>query len=319
MNAKWRLLGRQGGGMSTLTYTFHRASQCNMCGAPVDHFSVLGRRMNTSQGVRPTNKVGISVTVCQCEACGLIFPNPLPVPATLEQHYAVPPESYWKPSHFEVHPDYFAAQISTYERLRDAGGRAKVLDVGAGLGKAMRALENAGHDAYGVEPTSSFRERAIRSMGISPERLAQQSVEEATFPDGMFDWVTFGAVLEHLYDPDAALKKAIRMLRVGGLVHAEVPSSKWLTSRIGTLVYRMQGLDYVSNISPMHTPFHIYEFGLESFKQWAQKNGCELANHEYMVCSTYLPKLVDPFARWLMEKTDRGMQLVVWLRKGAAA
>lgn len=305
--------------MRELTYTFKSVATCGMCGAAAEHFRMIGRRMNTSQGARPTRKLGVSVSICRCRSCGLIFPNPIPVPATLEQHYGRPPESYWSPQYFQVSPDYFAKQIQTFERLRQSSGTAKVLDIGAGIGKGMRALERAGYDAYGIEPSEPFRARAISTMGISEERLRPDSLEEASFADASFDWVTFGAVLEHLYEPNVALGNAARMLRPGGLIHAEVPSSNWFTNRLNRLVYRVQGLDYVANLSPMHPPFHIYEFALSSFERWAKAHGCRVVHHEFMVCRSFLPKPVDPLARWLMKRTDTGMQLEVWLAKDAAA
>lgn len=303
--------------MNDLTYTFKRVDTCAMCGAGRNQFRVLGRRMNTSQGMRPTRKLGISTTVCRCGDCGLVFPNPIPVPERLEQHYGIPPESYWSPEYFRVSGDYFAKQIRTFERLRGSSTRAQVLDIGAGIGKGMRALESAGHDAYGIEPSTAFRERALSTMGIAPGRLSAATLEGADFPDASFDWVTFGAVLEHLYDPNVALSSAARMLRPGGLIHAEVPNSNWLTSRLGQLLYRLQGLDYSANLSPMHSPFHIYEFSLASFESWAKRHGCKVAHHEFMVCCSFLPKLIDPVARWWMAHTDSGMQLEVWLAKDA--
>jgi predicted SAM-dependent methyltransferase len=122
-------------------------------------------------------------------------------------------------------------------------------------------------------------------------------------------------VLEHLYDPSAAIEKALRWLKHGGLIHIEVPSSKWLVNRIANTLYKLQGLDYVANISPMHNPYHIYEFGLESFKKNAALHHYKLVHHSYEVCETYLPKFLNALAVPYMRSTDTGMQLEVWLRK----
>lgn len=65
----------------------------------------------------------------------------------------------------------------------------------------------------------------------------------------------------------------------------------------------------------MHTPFHLYEFGLGSFRAHAGLHGYEVAHHQYFVCQTFLPRVISPAARFLMRATDSGMQLEVWLRK----
>ena len=298
-----------------MQYTFKDIEQCNMCDAPVEKAKVLGRRMNRSQGIRPNKKTGISTTVMQCQACKLIFSNPLPIPATMSQHYGTPAEEYWKASYFEPDPNYYKEPIDTFFSLHKNTENLKALDIGAGIGKCMQALEKRGFDVYGLEPSEPFYAKALERMNIPAEKLKLSSLEDAEYSENFFDFITFGAVLEHLYDPSLAIKKALRWLKPEGLVHIEVPSSMWLTNKIYNLIYRIQGLDYVGNISPMHNPFHLYEFGLQSFKSHAQKNGYQIADYQFMVCDTFLPKIVDPFLKPIMEKTETGMQLEIWLRK----
>src|SRR6185436_15711156 len=115
------------------------------------------------------------------------------------------------------------------------------------------------YDAYGIEPSEPFYRRAIDQMGISPDRLSLTTFEDAEFPR-MFDIVSFGVILEHLYDPSAALAKAFKWLNPDGVIHVEVPSSKYIFSNILNLYFWLCRTDYVVNISPMHVPFHLYEF-----------------------------------------------------------
>ena len=65
----------------------------------------------------------------------------------------------------------------------------------------------------------------------------------------------------------------------------------------------------------MHEPFHLYEFGLDSFNKSAIKHGYEIAHHEFYVCTTTLPSMFDRILKPIMKHTDTGMQLCVWLRK----
>ena len=298
-----------------MQYTFTSIEKCNMCGASAAKTRVLGKRMNRSQGKRPTKKIGITTTVVQCRCCNLIFSNPMPVPTSISQHYGSLPESYWKPSYFEFDAKYFKDQIDTFFKLHPEHNELRALDIGAGIGKCMIALRDRGFDAYGFEPSEPFYSRALEKMSIARDKLQLSSVEEADYPAEYFDFITYGAVLEHLYDPSSAILKTMKWLKPNGLIHIEVPSSAWLTNKIYNVLYRLQGLDYVGNISPMHPPFHLYEFGLKSFQQHAQQHGHEVAFHKFMVASTYLPKVLDPILKPLMAKTDTGMQLEIWLRK----
>jgi 2-polyprenyl-3-methyl-5-hydroxy-6-metoxy-1,4-benzoquinol methylase len=244
----------------------------------------------------------------------------MPIPQELAQHYDVTPENYWTDSYFQVNPDYFAGQIATYERLSKRDPHASTaLDIGAGVGNAMVALSRAGFEVRGLEPSASFRRAAIERMGIAPGQLTLDSVESADLPPNSFDFVNFGAVLEHLTDPAEALRKTVMWLKPGGLMHVEVPSSAFLLSRLVRLFYRLSGANYVINTCPMHVPYHLYEFGLESFVRHGPGAGYSVAFHEYYPCAGYMPQwLVLPFNA-VMKWTDTGMQLAVWLRRGMPA
>jgi 2-polyprenyl-3-methyl-5-hydroxy-6-metoxy-1,4-benzoquinol methylase len=297
------------------TYIFKEINKCNMCGFPVSSHKILGRRLNGSQGSSPHKKTGLTTTILQCRNCSLIFSNPLPIPLNLQDHYGIPPEEYWKNSYFTVDPDYFLPIIDQVKELMTLERGMKTLDIGAGLGKAMKSMESEGFDAYGIEPSVPFYERAIEKMQISKNRLQLAAIEDAEFPDNFFDFITFGAVLEHLYDPNDSIRKALKWLKPGGVIHIEVPSSDWLTHKIINIFYKIRGLDYVGNLSPMHEPFHLYEFGLKSFQLNGKNLGYDVVRHDYYVCQTFLPKQLDFILKPYMAKTNKGMQLCVYLKK----
>jgi len=289
-----------------------------MCGAGEASFRVLGKRLNRSQGGSPHRKAGITTTVVRCKKCGLIFSNPLPVPASIQDHYGQPPESYWTGNYFHTDELYFAGQIAWLRRLIDVKPGIRALDIGAGIGKCMIALEREGIEAHGLEGSEPFYERAIGRMKIRPDRLKRAAMEEADYPESYFDFVTFGAVLEHLYDPSDSIARAMRWLRPGGVIHIEVPSAAWLGHRLINAYYRVRRGDYVGNISPMHPPYHLYEFSMASFRAHAARLGYEIADHGYYVCNTFLPKAIDAVLKPYMKWTRTGKQLAVWLRKKKA-
>jgi ubiquinone/menaquinone biosynthesis C-methylase UbiE len=298
-----------------MKYIFSEVARCNMCEDDTRKHKILGRRLNRSQGKNPKNKVGISTTVCKCLNCGLVYANPQPVPVDIQDHYGIPPENYWRESYFKMNDQYFAAEISTLKKLIDFRVGMKSLDIGAGLGKQMIALEKAGFDVYGLEPSKQFFDRAISEMNISPKKLKLGMIEELEYEENSFDFVSFGAVLEHLYDPSGSIKKALKWVKPGGLIHIEVPSSDWLTNKLINLYYKLRLSDYVGNLSPMHEPYHLYEFSLDSFKSNSKIHGYTVDFHEFYVCNTFLPKVLDRIIKPYMKYTRQGMQLCVWLRK----
>jgi ubiquinone/menaquinone biosynthesis C-methylase UbiE len=300
---------------TSVGYTFHEVRNCNMCGAPASHHRVVGKRLNQSQGLFPKMKVGISTTVMKCKKCDLIFSNPQPIPLDIQQHYGVPPESYWTNDYFTIQPDYFQKEINQLRKVLTIQEGMKSLDIGAGLGKAMIALQAVGFDAYGFEPSQPFYERAISKMGISTEKLLLGKIEDMVYPENTFDFISFGAVLEHLYEPSESIVKAMKWLKPGGIIHIEVPSSHWLIGFFLDMYYQLTFSGYTTHISPMHAPYHLYEFGLKSFQQHASNHSYEIAHHEYEVCYTYLPKWTNFFIHPFMQYTNTGMQLILWLKK----
>lgn len=298
------------------SYYFRRIKVCEMCGTPSGEHKTLGLRLDKSQGLRPRQKDGIAVSVKRCGGCGLIYSQPQPVPHAVSQHYGIPAEDYWREDYFRWNEGYFSSQITNAIKLLGGQTGLRALDVGAGLGKAMLSLQNAGFEAFGCEPSEPYHTRAIEKMGISRERLALGMVEDLEFPDCFFDFVTFGAVFEHLYKPASCLERVLRWMRPGGVVHIEVPSAEWLVGRIVNLYYRSIGTSFVTNLSPMHAPFHLHEFTLKSFQELANKMHVKIEMAYYDVCEIrYVPRLLHPVLRSVMKYTNTGMQLTVYVRK----
>src|SRR5688572_21920223 len=102
-----------------LRYTFNYISNCNMCGSSTDNHKILGKRLNRSQGKHPTNKIGITTTICKCNVCGLIYSNPQPIPFDLQDHYGIPPEEYWNKDYFSIDETYFKNEIEKLKKLID--------------------------------------------------------------------------------------------------------------------------------------------------------------------------------------------------------
>tara|TARA_B100000963_G_C22514348_1_gene619918 strand:+ start:234 stop:1103 length:870 start_codon:yes stop_codon:yes gene_type:complete len=287
-----------------------------MCGSSKKSFKVLGQRLNSSQGLNPKKKSGISVSVMKCRKCKLIFSNPRPIPASINDHYNINPDKYWKKEYFNVDENYFLHEIKLAKEFLNFKNGMKALDIGGGIGKANLALTSSGFNTTSIEPSKTFRKLAIEKFNIPENKYLLHSIETADFENNYFDFITFGAVLEHLNDPSYSIIKSMKWLKKGGIVQIEVPSSKHLIAKIYNLFFKLRSTNYVTNLSPMHEPYHLYEFDLKSFEEHSKRNGYEIVHYEYFICSIYnIPTLFHPVLSWIMKITNTGMQLSIWLKK----
>jgi SAM-dependent methyltransferase len=98
-----------------------------------------------------------------------------------------------------------------------------LLDVGAGRGRFVATARAAGWDARGIEP--SPREPAAH---VEPVAL-----EAATVAPGSVEAITLWHVLEHVEDPEAALRRLRGWLAPGGVLLVGVPNLASLQARLG--------------------------------------------------------------------------------------
>ncbi|WP_372410359.1 methyltransferase domain-containing protein [Streptomyces luteireticuli] len=124
--------------------------------------------------------------------------------------------------------DRAAAELAPLKRELDAllpiGRGSHVLDVGCGTGADVRGLAarvGPGGRAVGIDSSRESVERA-RAAGPSAE-FRHGDAEALPFADGSFDAVRAERVIEHVEDPQRAVKEMLRVTKPGGRVLAVDP------------------------------------------------------------------------------------------------
>ena len=238
---------------------------CPVCKAPPTKF--LGRRGGSAHRAG----LGIECDVWRCGRCGLVFPNPMPVPASgIEQHYALDADSYFQ--HHDIDTKCFNMYALLQRAAELTGGKGKLLDVGAGRGELLKKAREDGWISVGIEPSSSF---ASYAASFSGAEIRRESLEQCAFPSSSFDVVILSAVLEHLYNPDETIKEIARILRPSGALFVDVPNEQGLYFQVGNLYQKLCGRDWVVNLAPTFSPFHVFGFGTRSLRALLAKHGLE--------------------------------------------
>ena len=96
------------------------------------------------------------------------------------------------------------------------GQGSRVLDVGTGPGEAAARAVERGAEATGIDVAAAM-------LGIAAQRhpgatFVRASASELPFPDGSFDAVVGNNVIQHVGDPQRAVREMERVLVSGGRV-----------------------------------------------------------------------------------------------------
>jgi SAM-dependent methyltransferase len=161
-----------------------------------------------------------------CRHCGLVFRNPQPTAAALQEYYAS-----------EYVRDHQGADSVTEREVRVQQARAahligilqasvaglhRHLDIGCSTGTLMRATAQAyGCQTVGIEPARVYRQAALSQDLLVYSGLAEMSGEHP----GRFDLISLSHVLEHLSQPLTYLEGLRReWLAPEGWLLIEVPN-----------------------------------------------------------------------------------------------
>jgi SAM-dependent methyltransferase len=207
---------------------------------------------------------------------------PFPIQG-LDEHYGMEADDYFE------HHDTEAKRTGAMGLLEQAemlvGSKGKLLDIGSGRGELLIAAKQQGWDAVGIEPSSSFAER-LRRAGVV---IRQEPVEQCGFEESSFDVVILAAVLEHLYNPNETIREISRILRPGGALFLDVPNEHGLYFQMGNLYLKLRKRDWVVNLAPTFSPFHVFGFGSKSLRRLLSKYGFEIAKWEVYGGTSVVP------------------------------
>ena len=158
------------------------------------------------------------MSLFRCRGCGVVYMDPMPDPATIE----------------DIYSNVFEYSAKVESKLRRSRGRVRqlrryvksgrFLDVGASGGFTAKAASDAGFEAWGVEPNPA-------SVAYAREHYPEIDMFQGFMdqflktPEGArpFDAVYCSEVLEHVPDADGFMAAIARVTKVGGVLYLTTP------------------------------------------------------------------------------------------------
>ena len=127
-----------------------------------------------------------------------------------------------------------------------------------------------------------------KPLGEMVNGFRNENIEKLTFNDDNFDYFVCLDVLEHIFDPEAAVKEMLRVVKPGGAVIFTVPIQKELSKSIQRSKLDKQGqiihllpADYHGNPIGDGRSLVTWDYGEDFYSLlniWSEKHNVEVAD-----------------------------------------
>ena len=212
----------------------------------------------------------------KCNNCGLITIHPQPNQDEITEMYS---EEYFTVADKQTHHgenDYitstinadFSENIKFFKKYVNGGN---FLEIGCATGAMLYQLQQNGFNVTGVEISEFAAKTGKEKYGINIINSSFSSeLIKNELTTNYFDVIYMGDVLEHIANPLEALQNMNLLLKKGGYLFVDVPSTlNLISSRLAFMFYRVSDKNKIMNLPP----YHLTEFFPGSLKKILLKSG----------------------------------------------
>jgi len=166
----------------------------------------------------------------------------------------------------------------------------RILDVGCGVGNlsvAIKKKRGLSVEVAGIELDTGASEKAKEKLDKVITGDAEAFVS-LPFPEGHFDCIIYGDILEHFVDPWSVLKKYRAMLQPGGYAIASIPNIAHY--RILKML-RKKRWDYQK--SGILDRCHLRFFTINSIKELFEGAGFKITVIDHIISASNVKKFLN--------------------------
>ena len=209
----------------------------------------------------------------ECGGCGVFFTAVRPQESVLMQLYNGDALLVERPDPLPRGEDSFPPwKMREHEELLDeivrlGANSGSLLDVGCFSGMFLRNAQKRGFEITGIEPNQDAFMHVRNLLGCE---VVHGNLASAHFSPNHFSAVSFLDVIEHVEDPVADLRAALRIMRPGGVLVLVTPNVKGLLQRV---VKTKRSIMRQPWCPIDDVPWHLWGFTRESLTLCVEKAG----------------------------------------------
>lgn len=153
----------------------------------------------------------------------------------------------------QYNQDRFLNHIKIINQLFPSLRGLKILDIGCGGGLFINLMKKEGADVTGIELSDVRVAYAKETYGIQvysypvEHEFWQSNYHEA------FDAITLWDVIEHVNFPIETLRKAVALLKKGGMLFMDTPCRDGFYHKIGCFTYKVSMGKYPTFLNSMYS------------------------------------------------------------------
>jgi SAM-dependent methyltransferase len=235
------------------------SATCAACGGDrlEPHLKVAGDA--GPDGLIPTtDSFGTALAdIVRCRDCGHMQLERFPAEEDLSEAY----EEAESVAYIEEERGQRATANAILDRIEAEVRPGKLLDLGSWVGFFLDEARRRGWMASGVEPSAFAARYAREELGVD---VREGGLLEVELPEGEFDAVYLGDVIEHLPGAGDALDRIATLLAPDGVLAMAVPDA-------GSRLARLMGRRWWSVI-----PTHVHYFTRASISTLLRRHGYEV-------------------------------------------